>query len=222
MRMRWGFFLCFAIQSLQAGVKLASPPLIDMGKVLEKTMVEGRFQLANESDSTFHIRHVRTSCGCTVVSIPDSTLNPRDTVSVPFSINTARFSGVIRKIITVEFVESVPEIEAAVQVQVFQNFEMRPRILSLRNVQIGSEPVPRSMSIINNSLRPLKIRGAHSDDSSLTVTPDKTMVPSLGEAVFKILFSPVKPGTKTIYVTFETDDEESPTLEFPVSVQVVP
>jgi hypothetical protein len=222
MRMGWGLFLLMVVQGLHAGVKLASPPLIDMGKVLEKTVVEGRFQLANESDSTFHIRHVRTSCGCTVVSIPDSTLNPLDTVSVPFSINTARFSGVIRKIITVEFVEPVPEIEAAVQIQVFQNFEIRPRILSLRNVQIGSEPVPRAVSIINNTLRPLKIRGVRSDDSSLTVTPDKTMVPSLGEADFKIVFSPVKPETKTIYVMFETDNEESPTLEFPVTVQVVP
>jgi hypothetical protein len=222
MRLKWCLCLCLVVQNLHAGVNLVSPQPLDLGKVLEKTVVEGRFALVNESDSTFHIRYVMTSCHCTVTTIPDSTLDPRDTVYVPFSINTARFSGVIRKIITVQFKEEIPEIEAVAQVQVFQTLETKPRILTCRNLKLGSEPVSRSVSIINNSLRAVKIIKAQTSDSSLTVTPDKTVVPSMGEAVFQVEFSPVKPGSATLYVTLETDDEETSIIEFPVSVQVIP
>jgi hypothetical protein len=222
MRVPLILFLYAAVQTSVAGVRLVSPQPLDMGKVLEKTKVEGAFRLVNESDSTFHVQQVKTSCHCTVTSFSDSVLAPRDTISVPFSINTNGLNGISRKILTIQFKEPIPDIEAVVQVQVFQRLEIQPRIIVCRNLKKGSEPVNRTFSMINNSLRPVIILQAATDDSSLIVTPNRAEVPPAGEAEFKVRFSPDKPGSHYLYVTLKTDDPESPTLEFPVSVQVVP
>ena len=58
--------------------------------------------IVNEGDSPLHIARVKTTCGCTAVALPDSTLDPGERVPLKGMFNSRKLSGEIHKAIFIE------------------------------------------------------------------------------------------------------------------------
>ena len=54
---------------------------------------------------------VRTSCGCTAVKPEKKIFEPGETAHIPYTIETERFSGVVRKSIRLVFKDEDPKSE---------------------------------------------------------------------------------------------------------------
>ncbi|MBD3235419.1 MAG: DUF1573 domain-containing protein [Candidatus Eisenbacteria bacterium] len=78
-------------------VVVLDPPVIDFGTVKQEATHRAEVQIANRGTERLEIRGIESDCGCTVAQLPDSTLEPGETVALGVTLSTRHFSGQIAK-----------------------------------------------------------------------------------------------------------------------------
>jgi hypothetical protein len=75
-------------------------PTVDAGTVHRGEKVEARFAIRNSGTGTLAIREARPACGCTVATY-DREIAAGSTGEVRATVDTSRFSGPIRKTVSI-------------------------------------------------------------------------------------------------------------------------
>jgi len=96
-----GICLAFAVSGLASPTIEVDSPEYDFGSVLEGFAVEHTFVIQNVGDQTLEIESVHVSCGCTATTLATKTLAPNESVDLKVLVDTAGFSGLISKLVTI-------------------------------------------------------------------------------------------------------------------------
>jgi hypothetical protein len=120
--------------------------IFDVGVVPRGEIVEQRFEIVNEGDSTLAITEVKPTCGCTVVDY-DRTIAPGATGAVVATLNTKGLSGPVAKSIRVYTDDRRnPELKLVIKADVRAYVESEPgyaRFLAVRGQ--GGETVVQTL-----------------------------------------------------------------------------
>ena len=83
-------------------VVVIDPVQIDFGTVKQETTHRSEVTIRNQGTELLEIRGIESDCGCTVAQLPDSTLDPGQSVPLSITLSTRHFSGQIAKHIFLE------------------------------------------------------------------------------------------------------------------------
>ena len=92
-KMRFSFTMSLLLFSpvLAQQITMMTPELVDLGRVKESEIVEGKIRFINTGDEAFTIRQVKTTCGCTAVNVGKKEHAPGDTALIDFHFNSRVF-----------------------------------------------------------------------------------------------------------------------------------
>ncbi len=77
-----------------------SPPRFDFGELPQERIEKVTCTVRNAGSDVLLIRDITSTCGCTVASIPDSSLAPGESVPLAITFSTRHFSGEVTKLVT--------------------------------------------------------------------------------------------------------------------------
>lgn len=217
-----GLHLLFFGSVLAQQIELLGPKVVDLGRVLEGSVVEESIRFVNTGDKPVKIKRVRTSCGCTVAHIDKMEYAPGDTAEVFFSLNTRGFHGVVRKSLTVYFEhDNLPKVRFVIQANVYTQLEVAPRYFSFQDVRLNPDTVITSfLTFKNKSGNSIQVTDIHVDSDLIRVFPQSVVVPPGNESSVRVELKPVSRVRRTVYVVMETDYEGEPCVRIPVFIDI--
>lgn len=101
-------FLLFSIliscsQDRKANASIEVDKEVNIGNVKLFDTISKTIELSNTSNVDLRIKQIKTSCGCTIVSLKDSTLKPRETTEVKIQfVADSENIGIIKKSVVIE------------------------------------------------------------------------------------------------------------------------
>lgn len=215
------FFLSFTAANAQ--VELITPRIMDLGRVDEGTVIRENIRLVNKAGERINILTVKTSCGCTVPELDQTSIAPGDTAVIPFSFNTKGFFGTVRKILTVVFEErEIPAEKITIQVTPFSEVELEPRYIYLQRIKQNADTlITRPLSIKNHSAQVLRIVRIQTDNTMVRVTPDNGTAKPDESVSFNITIKPSQSGYRHARIVITTDHPVKSRLEIPVFLYIL-
>ncbi len=188
--------------------------VFDIGTQRPGALIEHRFQPRNNSFHALRIARVKSSCGCTVPDLRDTTVPPFGRMNLPVTINTTGKTGPFQAKITVEF-ENHPTIELGLTGQVVEEYPAKIDFSSLkRGKTVAKDFVLRSASKDNVRVLSSKYDGAYFKVSSTTLES--------GTRVEVTVVEEIPYGAFDKVVVLETDDMEVPKKSIRVVGYVLP
>lgn len=125
-------------------------PAFDFGTRDNSETVTHDFILKNEGDLSIEILGTRTSCGCTVASLPNDIIPPGESMALTARLNLQGRQGPQLKTITVQSNDPVsPNLTLKVSGTSLADLEIRPPRVYLQNVS-ATEPAFGVAEIISN------------------------------------------------------------------------
>jgi hypothetical protein len=188
---------------------------IDKG---EKKSVD--FEFKNTGDEPLEILDVQTSCGCTSAKPEKSAYAPGEVGVIPVTFDSGRFSGKIKKTITVTTNATENErISLAIEGNIVSEVNIQPAILSMYNIKRSANDV-KEIEISTEKLAKLQITGATSnlDFLDITIVPkdDKTVIV---KAMVNGAKAPKEQPAFRGYVDIKTNSEKRPEIKVPVNIK---
>jgi hypothetical protein len=103
-RVRWvgvglAVGLASAVASAAPRLEVAEP-VHDFGTVEQGAHVDHSFRVRNAGDQALRLDHVKSTCGCTIGSVPGQEVAPGGAAFVTVSLDTARLAGRTTKTVT--------------------------------------------------------------------------------------------------------------------------
>lgn len=92
---------CVAADEPKESVVEVEPYLWDFGKVSQGEVLEHIFVLKNDSQNTFNIKSVQTSCGCTTSDVEKTAVSPGESVNIQVKFNTKGYLGPVQQFVYV-------------------------------------------------------------------------------------------------------------------------
>jgi len=214
------FYLILFASVFAQQVELLTPKVIDLGRVLEGSVVEKSIRFVNSGDKPVKIKHVKTSCGCTVARIERMEYTPGDTAEIFFSLNTRGFHGVVRKSLTLYFEhDDLPKARFIIQAHVYTQFEVTPRYIRFQDVKLNADTViTEILTFQNRSDNAIHVTSIHSDSDLIRVFPRSMVIPPGDESSARVELRPLSGVRRTVYVVIETDYKNEPHVNIPVFI----
>ncbi len=223
-RVTWmviGFFLLSGVLGAQE-VKFLNDKVMDFGKVLQGEVIKGELKFTNVGDGAVEIERVETSCGCTAVTPTKMTYNSGETAVIPFTVKTANFSGVIRKKITVVFKNVTPKSHSfVVQANVVTELTVSPRFISFQKISLNPDTTyTEYIEVDNLAHKKYSVTHIYPEKPLVKITPQSAEIPAGKSHLFRLEFTPEKPGRHSTRVVIETDHPTQSRMTIPVFIFV--
>ncbi len=203
-------------------VDFMTPKLIDFGEVREGEILNGTIQFVNTGDETVSINRVQPSCGCTLAELNRTDFAPGDTATIPFTLNTTHFAGLVRKSIHIYFKnQEIPNEQVTLQANIFTELELNPSYLYFQNITVNPDTViTQYAKIKNQSDKPVHISVAAYTNDNYKIIPEKFTVPAGETYLVRVEMVPRDERRDSITFTFETDLPTKPSLPLYVSSRI--
>lgn len=207
-----------------AKIEYLTPKLIDFGDAREGEILNGTIQFVNTGDETVSINRVQPSCGCTLAELKRTDYAPGDTATIPFTLNTAHFSGVVRKTIHIYFKDQqIPNEQITLQAKIFTELELNPSYLYFQNITVNPDTVITQYAKIKNQTdKPIHIAVAAYNNDNYKIIPEKFTVPAGETYLVRVEMVPRDARRDSITFTFETDLPTKPSLPLYVASRIKP
>jgi hypothetical protein len=203
-------------------IRLLTPETMEFGRLQEGQTVEGRIQFVNTGKAPIEIQNIQTSCGCTATQVEKMRYEPGDTATIRYTIRTKGFRGVVRKTITVHFTDpDMKELYFIAQGTLYADIEVTPPFIDFQGVPVRPDTsFSRTVTLRNNSPKPIQIKSAYSKSKLLAVSPMMGVVPP-GESLAMIIqLMPSNADSRDTDVWIETDSASRPLINIPVFIQI--
>ena len=209
--------------TLSQEFKLLTPVILDMGTVLEDSVVTGKIRFSNSGNLPLKIGRVQTSCGCTVAQLDKLTYLPNEEGEIEVQFNTKGQAGLTRKSVNIYIEEGTPaSVRVTLQTIVKQQLEITPAFIDLQDIALKDTVVKRSLLIKNNYNEDLVVKSIRGNIKTLTVKPDQFSLHPGSEKSLEILFQPQKEGRNDGYVEIEFEKPVQKLKRIPVFIKVAP
>jgi hypothetical protein len=209
----------FSVQAQE--FELLTPQLIDMGVVIQDSVVQSIIQFRNSGDLPLKIKRVQTSCGCTAAELSKLEYQPGESGQIEIQFNTKGFSGVVRKYVTIYLEEGTPSSSRIVlQANVKTNIVIEPRYLDLQNIDMKSQDNDRSFLLTNNFNEPLVIKEILTNIQNLEISyKQNTLNPGATEEI-TVKYKPQKVGRSDGYIDLKIETPVETVKRIPVFIYV--
>jgi Protein of unknown function (DUF1573)/Cep192 domain 3 len=203
--------------------KLLTPIVLDMGTVLEDSIVTGKIRFTNSGNLPLKIGRVQTSCGCTVAQLEKLIYQPNEEGEIRVQFNTKGQAGLTRKSVNIYIEEGTPaSVRVTLQTIVKQQLEINPAFVDLQDVTLKNTLVKRSLLIKNNYNEDLVVKSIKGNIKTLTVKPDQFVLQPGSEKSLEILYQPQKEGRNDGYIEMEFEKPVQKLKRIPVFIKVNP
>lgn len=216
-------FIIFSVVSLHAQqVEFLHPDVIEMGKVSQGEVLEGAIEFKNISDAVVELEQIKPSCGCTAVTPEKMTYAKGEVASIPFTIATDKFQGVIRKNITVTFKNVEPARHTFyVQANVVTDISVSPRFINFQKVALNPDTtLSEFFEIENTSDGDIEISKIYADKNFLKISPATVTIPSGKSQLIRVEFTPDQSGRHNTTVVIESAMKPEKARKLPVFINV--
>jgi len=166
-------------------------------------------------------KKIFSSCGCTTTHFAQEKVSPGDTVKVTYALRTAGFKGIIRKTVTVYFVDkNIDPITYTIQADVYKLFDIEPRYLDFLHLDYNPDgTVTRTLTINNGQHKELTIKKIYSNNKYINIEPDSfTLKPNSSKSV-TVRYTPVQKGYTVSQIIVESDYSDNPTYKISAFIQ---
>ncbi|MCB0290178.1 MAG: DUF1573 domain-containing protein, partial [Calditrichaeota bacterium] len=137
MKILLGLFtlLMLTVALMGQQVEFKNPKMIEVGKISQGEKIQGTIEFTNTGSTPVEIAEVKASCGCTAVKPEKMVFASGESTSIPYTIDTERFSGVIQKSISIIFKDMEPAAHTFfVRAEVVTSMTISPRYINFKNV----------------------------------------------------------------------------------------
>jgi hypothetical protein len=188
-RLTLALLLTFAASSTvfaeQWASKLFKETKHDFGTLAKDAKAVYRFEVSNVYLDDIHIASVRSSCGCTSVSVENASLKTHEKGAVVASINTDRFFGQRGATLTVTLDKPYyAEYQLHVSANIRTDVTFEPGSVQLGSVEQGTE-VQRDVEVNYSGHGNWKIVKVQSSDPNIT-SEIKQVSRNNGQAAYKL------------------------------------
>lgn len=182
------------------------------------------FRYTNTGSGPLEILRVKPSCGCTTAGTYDRIVQPGEEGRIPIKLDTTRYSGVLKKTITVNTNCRGPGARVVLQLvgEVWQAFELTPRKASFGRVSVDdleSRPAVRKVTIVNNLEAPAR-PGPPRSSNPCFVPELKTLESGRKYELEIRLAQPLRSASNSGTIEFDPGIEGEGPVKVPVSVYV--
>ncbi len=165
--------------------------------------------LKNSGDETLIISKVKPTCGCTTAPISKDTLKPNETATLDITLKVSH-SGSVTKTIKI-YANDVDEKKPhyyRLKANIKQDVDIAPQYLTFGNMEVGVQG-KKSIEIINNSDKDLKLTGFELKPDNLHINLQKNQVVKAHESVkLEASYVPEKPGNFNCSVLIMTSNPD--------------
>ena len=199
--------------------------IIDVGEIAQGEPIKGAIEFVNNGQTPVEVEEVKPSCGCTVASLEQKVFAAGEKAHIPFTIDTEKFSGSIRKTIRIYFkggAESKPSSEVVVvQAQIKTDLKISPKYLTMRNIAVNPDTViSKFFEIENTSDSAIEINRIYSSDKRLIVSPETAEIPAGKSHLVRLDFTPDQPGSLNPVIHIEAKNRKQRQLSLRVFIYV--
>ena len=213
--------LSFSLNGKSQEFELLSPQLMDMGVVIQDSIVQSIIQFRNSGELPLKIRRVQTSCGCTAAELTKLDYQPGESGQIEIQFNTKGFSGVVRKYVTVYLEEGTPASSRIVlQANVKTNILIEPRYLDLQNIELQSRDTDRSFHVTNNFNEPLVIKEILTNIKNLEISFKNVTLDPGETGEISVIYKPTKVGRSDGYIDLKINNPVETVKRIPVFIYV--
>ncbi len=217
-----GFIVVLSFSLSAQQVEFLHPDVIEMGKIRQGEVIEGKIEFNNTGTEPVEIETVKPSCGCTAVTPDKMVYNSGEVASIPFTIETDKFQGVIRKNITVMFKNVTPKTKTIyVQANVVTDYSISPRFINFQKVPLNPDTtVSEFFEIENTSDNDIEISKIYAENEFVKVSPGSVTIPSGKSHLIRVEFVPNKTGRHNTSVVIEANHKAEKQRKLPVFINV--
>lgn len=203
-------------------VEFSHDKVIDTGKVLQGEMVTGNLQFTNTGTVDVEIESVKPSCGCTAVAPEKLVYAPGETATIPFTIDSKKFKGVIRKTIRINFKNVEPKTYVfVVQADVATELTITPDFINFQQVNLNPDTVlTEFFEIENESDQNIEIKNIYSSSESLKISPQSVVIPAGKSHLIQLNFTPNQAGRQNTKIHIESNHQTQSVVDLPVFINV--
>jgi len=213
--------LTIAISGITQEFELLTPHQVDLGTVMQDSVVEAVIQFRNSGDAPLKISRVQTSCGCTAADLQKLEYLPGEEGEIGVKLNTKGFSGLIRKYVTIYLEDGDPiSTRVVLQTTVKSQFEIEPAYLDFQSIELKSKENGRSLRVTNNFNGPLVIEALLTNIKNLGISATQmTIQPGATEEI-TITYEPLQVGRADGYIDVKIKDPIETVKRIPVFIYV--
>ncbi len=176
-----GLTVMFAVSvgmlALEDSVSAASTPKIvsdtidhDFGEMEAGSEQTHTFTITNEGDADLVIQDVKTSCGCTVATPDDKTIEPGESTELPATLKVPQRSGPTRKTITISSNDPErPMLKLSVGGTTIVKVEVQPRVIAFQQLEQDEQATQTAAIWTDREDVTFDITGASVDSEHFTI-----------------------------------------------------
>jgi hypothetical protein len=183
---------------------------VDLGVIYNGAIKKARVVVKNGGKDTLKILGVYTSCGCTTVKQPKTTLTAGESDAVEVEFNSTGFRGKITKHITIQTNDPAsPQVYIALVADVIDELEpvSRSSVIWLGAIPVG-KAVEQPIAFKNVSGKPMTLRGYKSSSEQVVARLDQRSVLPADTIRIYIKVTPKKMDYSSEQILLETDSNK--------------
>lgn len=210
-------FLQCAAAAFAAPTLSVDKPFFDFGTIPQGKKLDHVFTLRNKGDAPLSIHRTKSSCGCTVVNLPRTTIEPGGNVELKTTFDSTTFGGKVTKTITVETNDPAnPNYTLTLTGIVSEILVVAPRQLNLGQIKAGTSGV-FTVTVDNRGARPVKILSVTTPMPQVKVTAGKQSIKPGESTPITISVAP-RPEDRFLsgFIIIKTDMPGKPEITVPV------
>ncbi|MCB0261027.1 MAG: DUF1573 domain-containing protein [Calditrichaeota bacterium] len=224
MKILLGLFtlLMLTVALMGQQVEFKNPKMIEVGKISQGEKIQGTIEFTNTGSTPVEIAEVKASCGCTAVKPEKMVFASGESTSIPYTIDTERFSGVIQKSISIIFKDMEPAAHTFfVRAEVVTSMTISPRYINFKNVtQNADTTLTEFFEITNETDTPLAITKVYTDNQHVSAFPASVSIPAGKSHLFRIELKPIEVGRHNAKIMIQVDNQKDQEKALPIFVNV--
>jgi hypothetical protein len=199
----------------QAPAIFCEQPTFDFGVSESSQTIVHEYVIVNKGNAPLEITQARPSCGCTVASISEKTVQPGAETRIKAQLNLAGRVGPQHKTITVESNDpKQPQLTLIMQGSVGDAVSVQPNQIMFGQIS-GDQESAAEVAVVSGNAQPLKVLGVESTSPSLTATLS-TREEGKSYGIRVATKPPLMPGPLSGNIRITTDNAAKPTIDVPV------
>lgn len=194
---------------------------VDLGVIYNGATKKARVVVKNSGKDTLKILGVYTSCGCTTVKQPKTTLTAGESDAVEVDFNSTGFRGKITKHITIQTNDpALPQVGITLVGDVIDELEpvSRSSVIWLGAIPVG-KAVEQPIAFKNVSGKPMTLRGYKSSSEQVVARLDQRSVLPADTIRIFIKVTPKKMDYSSEQILLETDSNKQ--AQVPIRVTFI-
>lgn len=196
-------------------------PVYDFGKVNAGDMVTHTFWFTNIGDQLLTISNVQPSCGCTAAGDWTRQLEPGKAGTIPIQFNSANFSGVVTKMVSVVSNDTnQPLYYLQIKGNIWKPIEVAPNYAVL-TVKPDSPGASTSIRVVNHMDEMLYLGAPEINSTNFTVEV-RTNMPGKEYQLVVNVSDQLKSGNTQALIKVPTSATNLPPLNITVWANVQP